>query len=79
MAQKAKRDPFQPFTNGFNYDQAFDGDAWTLTKGEDFTLAPQTIATYLRQEFERRYGSLEIKVEGDDVHVMRVVPASDRR
>lgn len=76
MAQRAKRDPFGPFVNGFNFDQAFDGDVWTLNKDEDFTLAPSTIAMRLREEYERRYGSLELKVDGDSVHVRRVVPTA---
>lgn len=74
MAEKAKRDPFEPWLNGFNYDQAFDGSAWTLSKGEDFDQSPNTVAGKLRLEFERRYGSLDIKVEGDTVHVRRTAP-----
>jgi len=75
MAEKAKRDPFEPWLNGFTYDQAFDGGAWTLAKGEDFDQSPSTVASKLRAEFERRYGALDIKVDGDMIHVRRTAPA----
>jgi hypothetical protein len=74
MAEKAKRDPFEPWLNGFTYDQAFDGASWTLTKAEDFDQSPSTVAAKLRGEFERRYGSLDVKVEGDHIHVRRTAP-----
>jgi hypothetical protein len=72
MAEKSKRDPFEPWMNGFNYDQAFDGNTWTLTKGEDFDQSPSTVAAKLRSEYERRFGSLEIKVDGDAIYVRRI-------
>lgn len=75
MAEKAKRDPFEPWLNGFTYDQAYDGSSWTLTKGEDFDQAPTTVASKLRAEFERRYGALDVKVDGDLVHVRRTAPS----
>jgi hypothetical protein len=74
MAEKAKRDPFEPWLNGFSYDQAYDGNSWTITKGEDFDQSPSTVAAKLRTEFERRYGALDLKVDGDRVHIRRTVP-----
>lgn len=74
MAEKAKRDPFEPWLNGFSYDQAYDGNSWTLTKGEDFDQSPSTVASKLRDEFARRYGAIDVKVEGDRVHVRCTVP-----
>jgi hypothetical protein len=71
MAHKTERNPFTPFLNGFSYDQAFDGSTWELVKGEDFDLAPSTVASSLREEFERRNGRLLIKVEGEKVTVRR--------
>lgn len=75
MAEKTKRDPFGPWMNGFSYDQAFDGSTWTLSKGEDFDQAASTVAAKIRDEYERRYGSLEIKIDGDSIYVRRVGPS----
>ena len=75
MAEKATRDPFEPWLNGFTYDQAYDGNTWILTKGEDFDQSPNTVAGKLRTEFERRYGALDVKVEGDRLQVRRTAPS----
>ena len=74
MAEKAKRDPFEPWLNGMTYDQALDGNVWTLTKGEDFDQSANTVAGKLRAEFERRFGALDLKVEGDVIHVRCTAP-----
>jgi hypothetical protein len=74
MAEKSRRDPFGPWLNGFGFEQAFDGNVWTLRKGEDFDAAPSTIAAKLREEFERRVGRLDVRVEGDAVHVKCTMP-----
>jgi len=74
MAEKATRDPFEPWLNGFTYDQAFDGNSWTITRGEDYEQSTSTVASKLRAEFERRYGSLDIKTDADRIHV-RYTPA----
>lgn len=76
MAEKVTRDPFTPFLNGFNYDQAFDGSTWRLKKDEDFDQAPSTVAGKIRQEFERRYGELQIRQDGDTLTIRRVAGAS---
>lgn len=72
MAHKTERNPFTPFLNGFSYDQAFDGGTWEIVKGEDFDLAPSTVVAALREECERRYGRLLVKVEAETVTVRRV-------
>ncbi|MPZ66202.1 MAG: hypothetical protein GEU83_12035 [Pseudonocardiaceae bacterium] len=72
MAHKTERNPFAPFLNGFSYDQAFDGATWELKRGEDFEQAPSTVARKLQEEFERRYGELQIKAEGDTITVRHV-------
>lgn len=76
MAHKTERNPFTPFLNGFSFDQAFDGSTWELVKGEDFDKAPSTVAESLREEFQRRYGRLLVKVEGDRVTVRRTTGAN---
>lgn len=72
MAHKTERNPFTPFLNGFAFDQAFDGSTWELKKGEDFELASSTVAAALRDEYERCYGRLMVKVETDVITVRRV-------
>lgn len=72
MAEKVERNPFTPFLNGFNYDQAFDGGIWRLVKGEDYEQAPSTVAAKIRQEFEHRYGELQIRQDGDVLTIRRV-------
>jgi hypothetical protein len=74
MAEKARRDPFEPWLNGFTWDMAFDGSTWTVTRGEDFEQATSTVVAKIRAEFERRYGALDIKVTGDSIHVRRIAP-----
>ena len=76
MAEKTTRDPFGPWLNGFSYEQAFDGSIWKLKRSEDFDQSPATIATKLRAEYERRFGVLDVKVEGDLVHVRRIAPTA---
>jgi hypothetical protein len=75
MEAKATRDPFGPFLNGFTFDQAYDGNTWIIKKGEHFADTPAVIASKLREEHERRVGRLEVKYEGDTVHV-RFVPSA---
>jgi len=72
MAKKTDEDPFGPWLNGFGYDQAFNGDTWKLVRKQDFELSASTIAGKLRDEYERRFGSLEVKVDGDTVWVRRL-------
>lgn len=69
MAKKTDEDPFGPWINGFTFDTAFNGDTWKLQKNQDFTQAPSTIAAKLRDEYERRFGGIEIRTEGDTVWV----------
>ncbi len=78
MAKKTDEDPFGPWLNGFSYDQAFNGDTWKLAKNQDFTLSASTIGAKLREEYERRFGSLEVKVDGDAVYVRRLSTSADR-
>lgn len=74
MAEKVEpnRNPFGPFTNGFGYDQAFDGCIWRLRRGEDFDKAAGTVAAEIRDEHRLRFGHLEIKVDDDTVIVQHV-------
>lgn len=76
MAEKINRDPFTPWLNGFSYETAFDGAVWVLKRGEDFEHAPSTVAASLRDEYSRRYGRLDVKVDGDSVVIRRVPGAS---
>jgi sRNA-binding protein len=78
MAEKTTRDPFGPWLNGFSYEQAFDGSTWKIKRGEDFEQAPATVVVKLRAEFERRYGALDVKVDGEFIHVRRLAPTKDR-
>lgn len=72
MAEKIDQDPFSPFLNGFTYDQAFDGNTWVLKRRQDFDQSPGTVARKIREEHDRRYGSLSVKDEGETVIVRRV-------
>lgn len=76
MAEKVTRDPFDPWINGFSYEQAFDGSTWKITRAEDFDQSPSTVAAKLRAEFERRYGALDLRVDGDSIHLRRIAPKS---
>jgi hypothetical protein len=76
MAEKTTRDPFGPWLNGFSYEQAFDGSIWKIKRGEDFDQSPATVAAKLRAEYERRFGALDVKVEGDVVHLRRIAPTA---
>lgn len=69
MAKKTEGEQFGPWLNGFSYDRAFDGTAWTIERGEDFHQAATTVAAKIRDEYERRFGALDLKVEGDTIHV----------
>lgn len=78
MARKVERNPFTPFLNGFSFDQAFDGSVWELARGEDFAKSGSTVAKALREEYERRYGSLVLRQDGDTVTVQRVLGSSEQ-
>lgn len=70
MARKLEgRDPFGPWKNGISYDQVFDGSTWELARGHDFDLAASTLAAKLREEHARRFGRLDVIVEGEHVYV----------
>jgi hypothetical protein len=74
MAKKTGGEQFGPWLNGFTYDKAFDGTAWTLERGEDFRQTAGTVAAKVREEFERQFGALDVKVEGDTLHIRAVAP-----
>jgi len=74
MARNPDRDPFGPWMNGFTWDMAFDGRTWELCKGEDFDNAPGTVVGKVRDEAAKRFGRLDVHVDGDRVFV-RYTPA----
>lgn len=72
MAKAIDWSPFGPWRNNLAWDQLFDGRVWEISKGEDFDLAAETVARQIREEFDRLYGKLLIKVDGDVVRIQRV-------
>lgn len=72
MAKAIDWSPFGPWRGTLAWDQLFDGRVWEIRKGEDFDLAAETVARQVRDEFERLYGKLLVKVDGDVVRVQRV-------
>lgn len=72
MAKAIDWSPFGPWRGNLAWDQLFDGRVWEISKGEDFDLAAETIARQIRDEFDRLYGKLLIKVDGDVVRIQRV-------
>jgi len=77
MAKAIDWDPFGPWRGDLAWSQLFDGRAWELRKGEDFDLAPSTVAEQIRDEFSRLFGRLLIKVDGDVVRLQRVPGTRD--
>jgi hypothetical protein len=72
MAHETDRDIFGPWQNGFGYDQAFNGKTWEIRRGHDFEQASSTIAAKLREEHARRFGRLDVVIDGDRVYVRAV-------
>jgi hypothetical protein len=79
MAKAIEWDPFGPWRGELAWEQVFDGRVWELRKGEDFDLAPSTVADRIRDEHNRIYGQLMVKYEGDFVRVQRVPGMRDAK
>lgn len=77
MAKAIDWSPFGPWRGVLAWEQLFDGRVWEICKGEDFDLAAETIARQIREEFDRVYGKLQIKVDGDIVRIQRVPGIGD--
>ncbi len=78
MAKAIDWNPFGPWSGTLAWSQLFDGRVWEVRKGEDFDLAPATVAEHIRTEFMRLYGGLQVKVDGDCVRVQRVPGINDK-
>lgn len=66
--------PFGPWNgSGITWTELFNGHAWEIKRGEDYDLATSTVAAHIRAEYQRLYGGLNIKEDGDTIRVERVV------
>ena len=79
MAKAIDWSPFGPWRGVLAWEQLFDGRVWEIRKGEDFDLSAETIARQIREEFDRVYGKLQIKVDGDVVRIQRVPGIGDSK
>jgi hypothetical protein len=55
----------------YPFSEWFDGRIYRLKTGEDFTVKPATMASYLRAEAKKRRISLEVKIEQSGDVVIR--------
>lgn len=53
----------------YAYDKLFDGHAWAMRRGKDFSCAPKSFGCIVRVAARRRGLSLLVIVQGDNVYI----------
>ena len=56
----------------YDFDRLFNGKAWALVKGEDFTCEIPSARSFLYKEATTRGITIYTKVDGDEIHVQLV-------
>ena len=67
MGKQVTFDPFSDLPP--NADDWFNGGTWELTKGDDFNIAPETMRTKVRDRWHRKYGELNVAIDGPHVYI----------